>query len=412
MKMKLVCAVFGATLAAATLTASQFRLVAEINEGAETVPTGSPATGRAVMHIDTTDLSYHLTINLQGLENELTGSHIHEGAPGQDGGVVEPLGGADSYFTLNGFYAAEFEGTYGGNLGQLLAGNAYLNFHTNQFPAGEIRGQLMLAEEETQNLVNLSTRGMVDPQQSAASVLISGFVIAERPRQVLIRGVGESLADFNVPNALADVTLRVFDADGQEIAANDNWETGGLYKVRATGFAPDRASEAAVVMNLQPGIYTAHLGSRQGAGIGLVELYSIEALPLAETLTEAEGFGTLLAALEAAELVMVLAGPGPFTLFAPTDAAFAALGQGVVDNLLLPANREQLANILLYHVVPGEVYSTDLEAGPVNAITGDAFNVTIGETVQVNDATVIEADIRATNGVIHVIDRVLLPPQS
>jgi uncharacterized surface protein with fasciclin (FAS1) repeats len=253
---------------------------------------------------------------------------------------------------------------------------------------------------------------MVDPQQSAASVLISGFVIAERPRQVLIRGVGESLADFNVPNALADVTLRVFDADGQEIAANDNWETGGLYKVRATGFAPDRASEAAVVMNLQPGIYTAHLGSRQGAGIGLVELYSIEALPLAETLTEAEGFGTLLAALEAAELVMVLAGPGPFTLFAPTDAAFAALGQGVVDNLLLPANREQLANILLYHVVPGEVYSTDLEAGPVNAITGDAFNVTIGETVQVNDATVIEADIRATNGVIHVIDRVLLPPQS
>ncbi|QFT82722.1 Immunogenic protein MPT70 precursor [Roseovarius sp. THAF27] len=131
---------------------------------------------------------------------------------------------------------------------------------------------------------------------------------------------------------------------------------------------------------------------------------------IVDTATEAGDFSTLLAAAEAAGLVETLKGDGPFTVFAPTDEAFAALPEGTVDTLLLPENKDQLTSILTYHVVPGKVMSGDLSDG-MTAETVQGTEVTIGTEggVTVNDANVVTADIEASNGVIHVIDGVIMP---
>ncbi|TFL16892.1 fasciclin domain-containing protein [Jannaschia formosa] len=133
-------------------------------------------------------------------------------------------------------------------------------------------------------------------------------------------------------------------------------------------------------------------------------------MDIVDTAAAAGDFSTLLAAAEAAGLVETLKGEGPFTVFAPTDAAFAALPEGTVDNLLMEENRDQLVNILTYHVVPGKVMSGDLSDG-MEATAVNEGTLTIGTEggVTVNDANVVTADIEASNGVIHVIDSVLLP---
>lgn len=122
-------------------------------------------------------------------------------------------------------------------------------------------------------------------------------------------------------------------------------------------------------------------------------------------------FSTLVAAVSAAGLVDTLKGDGPFTVFAPTNAAFAALPAGTVDTLLLPENKDQLVKVLTYHVVPGAVTSDQLAGQRLSVATVQGQNVHVNGThgVKVNDATVISADIVASNGVIHVIDKVLLP---
>jgi uncharacterized surface protein with fasciclin (FAS1) repeats len=125
-------------------------------------------------------------------------------------------------------------------------------------------------------------------------------------------------------------------------------------------------------------------------------------------------FSTLVAALQAADLVDTLRGPGPFTVFAPTNAAFAALPPGTVDSLLLPENQATLQSILLYHVVPGAITSNELvgQRLSVATVNGEAVRINADNklgTVRVNNATVTQADIIADNGVIHVIDSVLLP---
>jgi len=122
-------------------------------------------------------------------------------------------------------------------------------------------------------------------------------------------------------------------------------------------------------------------------------------------------FETLAAALKAAGLVDTLKGEGPFTVFAPTDAAFAALPAGTVENLLKPENREQLVAVLTYHVVPGKVTSSEVvKLDKAKTVNGEevSINAAMGK-VRVDDATVTTADIEASNGVIHVIDTVILP---
>lgn len=121
-------------------------------------------------------------------------------------------------------------------------------------------------------------------------------------------------------------------------------------------------------------------------------------------------FTTLVAAVEAAGLVETLSGEGPFTVFAPTDEAFAALPEGLVDALLLEENLDTLAQILTYHVVSGAVFSTDVTTGDVASVEGSTIAVEVTDAgVTVNGANVTAVDIEASNGVIHVIDAVILP---
>jgi len=123
-------------------------------------------------------------------------------------------------------------------------------------------------------------------------------------------------------------------------------------------------------------------------------------------------FKTLTKALGSAGLVTTLQGKGPFTVFAPTDAAFAALPKGTVENLLKPENKAQLTKILTYHVVPGSVVSTSLKSGDVKSVEGSSLKVGVNAgKVTVGGANVVKADIKASNGVIHVIDKVLMPPK-
>ncbi|HKN81046.1 MAG TPA: fasciclin domain-containing protein [Actinomycetota bacterium] len=143
---------------------------------------------------------------------------------------------------------------------------------------------------------------------------------------------------------------------------------------------------------------------------------SASSMTIAEIAGSTEDFSTLAAAVEAVGLGETLSGSGPYTVFAPTDEAFAALPEGTLDELLKPANQDQLAAILTYHVVAGEVMSGDLSSGEVATVNGADATVSVeGGVVTITDgqgdvARVVTADIPASNGVIHVIDTVLLPP--
>jgi uncharacterized surface protein with fasciclin (FAS1) repeats len=138
-----------------------------------------------------------------------------------------------------------------------------------------------------------------------------------------------------------------------------------------------------------------------------------KAADIVETAVAAGSFNTLVTAVKAAGLVDTLKGPGPFTVFAPTDEAFAKLPGGTVENLLKPENNQQLVAILTYHVVPGKVMSKDLVGKKTMAKTVEGTQVSIDATdgVRVDNAKVVKADIEASNGVIHVIDTVIIPKE-
>ena len=132
---------------------------------------------------------------------------------------------------------------------------------------------------------------------------------------------------------------------------------------------------------------------------------------IVDTAVGAGSFNTLVAAVQAADLVDTLKSPGPFTVFAPTDEAFAALPAGTVESLLEPENKDQLIAILTYHVVPGQTLAADLAGQRLSVATvnGESLHVDGTNGVRVDQSNVIQADILASNGVIHVIDKVLLP---
>ena len=132
---------------------------------------------------------------------------------------------------------------------------------------------------------------------------------------------------------------------------------------------------------------------------------------IVDTAVGAGKFGTLVAAVKAAGLVDTLKGTGPFTVFAPTDEAFAKLPKGTVEDLLKPENKAKLVSILTYHVLPAKVMAADIAGKKMGAKTVQGTEVAVDATsgVKVNTATVVTADIAATNGVIHVIDTVLMP---
>ncbi len=134
-------------------------------------------------------------------------------------------------------------------------------------------------------------------------------------------------------------------------------------------------------------------------------------MDIVDTAIAAEGFETLVAAVQAAGLVDTLKGEGPFTVFAPTDEAFAALPEGTVASLLEPGNRDQLVAVLTYHVIPGKVMSSDIAGQQLSpeTVQGSTVDIDATDGVTIDGAAVVAADIEASNGVIHVIDAVILP---
>jgi len=133
---------------------------------------------------------------------------------------------------------------------------------------------------------------------------------------------------------------------------------------------------------------------------------------IVDTAVEAGSFNTLVAAVKAAGLVDALKGDGPFTVFAPSDEAFAKLPEGTVESLLLPENKSKLTAILTYHVVSGKILSADVKAGRVETLQGSQLRVSKKKgALMVDQAKIVGADVTASNGVIHVIDEVIMPEQ-
>ena len=123
-----------------------------------------------------------------------------------------------------------------------------------------------------------------------------------------------------------------------------------------------------------------------------------------------KSFSTLVAAVKAAGLVETLKGEGPYTVFAPTDEAFAKLPKGTLESLLKPENKQKLVAILTYHVIPGKVMAKDVKSGKVKTASGSSFKMKVSKKgVWVDNAKVVSTDVKADNGVIHVIDTVILP---
>ncbi|SLN31664.1 Immunogenic protein MPT70 precursor [Roseovarius albus] len=147
------------------------------------------------------------------------------------------------------------------------------------------------------------------------------------------------------------------------------------------------------------------------AAVSMTSAFAGAKKDIVDTAVEAGSFGTLVAAVQAAGLVDTLKGDGPFTVFAPTDEAFAALPEGTVETLLKPENKDQLITILTYHVVPEKVMAGDIAGKKAQVLTveGDRLSVDARNGVKVDGAKVVAADVEASNGVIHVIDKVLIP---
>jgi len=144
---------------------------------------------------------------------------------------------------------------------------------------------------------------------------------------------------------------------------------------------------------------------------GMAGTASAGKLDIVDTAAGAGSFATLVTAVKAAGLEDTLRGDGPFTVFAPTDEAFAKLPAGTIESLLKPENRDQLVAVLTYHVIPGKVMAADIagQTAEVATVQGSSISVDATDGVMVDDANVIQADIEASNGVIHVIDTVVLP---
>lgn len=135
--------------------------------------------------------------------------------------------------------------------------------------------------------------------------------------------------------------------------------------------------------------------------------FAVQAKDIVDTAVGAGNFKTLATALQAAGLVDTLKGPGPFTVFAPTDEAFAKIPKAQLDALL--KDKAKLTAVLTYHVVPGKVLAKDVKAGKVKTVQGSELTVSTGSGVKVDNATVTATDVMADNGVIHVIDSVVMP---
>jgi len=266
-------------------------------------------------------------------------------------------------------------------------------------------------------VINLSARAKVGSEEET---FIIGFIVkGEAGEKVPIYMKGTGPTD-NVSNPIADPNISLFkhmtDGPNEVIIANDDWKTGGqMFAISATQIPPASDAGAALIATVDPGEYSFHLADGVGAGgIGMAEVYDMTYNNIPGNLVSADDFTTLLAAISAAQpstdIAGILSGEGPFTLFAPTDAAFAKIPAETLNGLL--ADPELLADILLYHAVVGAVPASSVGNGQVKMANGEkaVVQVTDAGGVIIQGANIIETDFMASNGIIHVIDSVILPP--
>jgi hypothetical protein len=362
---------------------------------------GTPyPVGEAAMGIDPETRTFNLTINIVGLNSPMTAAYMQV----EDGPSIVDLPTAQFNGDEN-LMVGVFGGTFpSADLGDLLAGNVFVMIETEDQPEGEIRGSLGLEADAGNQLLNFSCRGMVNPGNGKAGILIGGFVVGEGGETVLMRCIGDGLTKWGL-KSLKDTALQVYDINGDLVGENDNWKDNGQeFAILSTGFAPDRDSDAALILDLPAGAYTVHGDSNKGAGIALVDMYGVETKTVAATIsaaahgTESAEFTVLNQALIDTGLDSLLNGPGPFTVFAPTDEAFASAGS-IAD----------LEDLLKTHIVAAYLDSTQLEDGILVAINGAELTVDTTGGIMVNNAAVIGADLGASNGIIHVLDQVLVP---
>lgn len=242
-------------------------------------PINSNARGAAVMWYDPGTGRVSLRVNLYRFANTLTNSHFHDGPVGVSGPVSTGLGGASAYTSVGtNAWQGVFDIPYTGDPLKLLTGGAYLNFHSNVYAPGEIRGQVWASEEvPASRLVNVSSRGQVG---SGSQALIQGFqVLGPEPVRVLITARGPSLAAFGVTGVLADPMLTIYDASGQVLASNNDVGTvaAGSELASIPG-VPTNSTESALVLVLPPGLYTVVVsGAGTTTGTALLEVYDLRA---------------------------------------------------------------------------------------------------------------------------------------
>ena len=282
-----------------------------------------------------------------------------------------------------------------------------------------------VASAQNSSLVNNSTRGVAG---AGANAMISGFVVnapAGQLRWVLVRGVGPTLASFGVTAPLADPAIQVTAGNGTVIGVNDNVATAPNLQLLNTvtsaagAFPLTSANDAALLIGVPAGAYTVqlHTNAATEARPALLEVYEFGPVAAGTTSQSISGLAaananlsTLATALRLTGLDATLAAGGPFTVFAPTNAAFAALPAATLNGLL--ANPAQLAQVLLFHVASGQVLSTQLTNGQnITTLRTGARPLVVNLTngAKIDNANVVAADVRGLNGVVHVIDAVLLP---
>lgn len=238
----------------------------------------SDAYGAAVMLYDVANNRLDLRISLYQFANTLTNSHFHGGPPGVSGPVVTGLGGgtATNYVRVGNWITGTFDDlAYAGDPIQLLTGGTYLNFHSNVYPGGEVRGQVLPSDEiAASRLGNLSARGAVG---TGAAALIGGLhVTGPEPVRVLVTAKGPSLAGFGLTDVLANPYLRIYDRGARVIAENDDFGPV-IAGSEASQFPnPPGAMDAGMVLVLPPGVYTAAVtGVADGTGVALLEAYDV-----------------------------------------------------------------------------------------------------------------------------------------
>ena len=238
--------------------------------------------------------------------------------------------------------------------------------------------------------------GLVDalllPENEAALVAVLTYHVlgAEVPSSDVATGSVETLQGEEIELVAGDNGVTV---NGANVIAVDVEASNGVIHVIDSVLVPPSIDATALLV------------------ADAMESEAMEVGTIVDVAVEAGSFNTLVAAVTAADLAETLSGEGPFTVFAPTDEAFAALPAGLVDALLLPENKDALVAVLTYHVLGAEVPSSDVATGSVETLQGEEIELVAGDNgVTVNGANVIAVDVEASNGVIHVIDAVLVPP--